>query len=80
MPRVRANYSQKLDALLEYAGAAARSGDLFAQKSIAKKAAKIFELFSTDFQVRHTVWVISLSRISPVESPPFFRGAMSLRF
>ena len=39
-----------IDMLLEYAGARVRGGDLFANQSVASKAAKFFELFSSDFR------------------------------
>jgi hypothetical protein len=41
---------QLIDALLERAGAEVRGGDLFADKSVASKATKFFEMFSSEFQ------------------------------
>jgi hypothetical protein len=46
-----------LEALMEYAGASQRKNDLFNQQNvITKKAAKIFELFSTDFKSAESVF------------------------
>ncbi len=42
---------QLIDALLEHAGHAVRGGDLFSDKTVASQATKVFEMFTSEFQV-----------------------------
>jgi hypothetical protein len=49
-----------VDLLLEYSNSASRGSDLFAQ-SVAAKASKFFELFSSDFQVPQSLWGLLFS-------------------